>query len=97
MKGIEKVRRVLKYAFLAQLARENWEEFAVEWEKQADLWLKDISQAVKDPLAGRSTYDVLNEALNVLSSCGERAFREHAAGTIAILLKPVEEAVRRLL
>lgn len=88
---------IQRYAFLARLARENWEEFVMEWEKQTDLWLKEISQAVRDPLVGRPAHDVLNEAHDVLRSCGERAFRENAARTIAILLEPVEEAVRQLL
>lgn len=93
---MEKTQRTQRHAFLARLASENWDEFVVEWERQTDVWLKEISQTVTDPLAGRPAYDVLDEAQDVLRSCGERAFREHAAKTIAILLKPVEEAVRRL-
>lgn len=93
---IEAEDKMQRWNLVVRLARENWEEFVVEWERQTDLWLKEISQAVADPLAGRPAYDVLDEAQDVLRSCGERAFREHAAKTIAILLKPVEEAVRRL-
>ncbi|MCE5256798.1 MAG: hypothetical protein LLF89_08135 [Spirochaetaceae bacterium] len=81
---------------LIRLAGENWEEFVIEWEQQMGFWLQEIREVVKDPMAGRRAFDIIEEAQNMLRMCGKRAFAEHGARTTEMLLEPIEEAIGRL-
>ncbi len=83
-----------RQALLTGLAHENWEEFVVEWERQMLCWLQEIREAVKNPMAERPAYDIIDEAQNMLRMCGERAFKEYGVRTTEMLLEPVEELVR---
>lgn len=75
---------------LARLAKEDPERFELAWEKRVSSWAE---QTAKD--AGRlrtrkgdsvdSPFDRVDEAMLVLSQCGEEVYRKHAPEALDLL------------
>jgi len=85
-----------RQTLLIRLASDNWNCFVAEWDRQVSFWSYEIQEAVKDSMAKRRPFDIIEEAYATLRLCGEKAVKECAVKTIEILLKPVDEAIRRL-
>jgi hypothetical protein len=83
-------RKLKRIKYLANLAKENPERFEMAWNKRLSSW---IAQTAKD--AGRlrnqngdsiaSPFERVEEAMLVLSQCGDAVYRRHAPEILDLL------------
>jgi hypothetical protein len=85
--GKAKARRIVRRTErLKRLFEQNPDQFNTEWSKRTTSWLYLIRERA-EVISSRSeaVFEVLDEALKILKSCGDSAYEEYGPTTYGAL------------